>query len=70
MHVQPAGAGRDRHKVRLTLEEVLISALAVGAAFGVTGYLSNGVALGTLLGVGGFLVAFAIFDICRRHRRP
>jgi hypothetical protein len=56
--------------VRLTLEEALISALAIGVALGVTEYLFDGVALGILLGVGGFLVSFAIFDICMRARRP
>jgi hypothetical protein len=56
--------------VRLTQEEAFISALAIGVSLGVTEYLSDGVALGTLLGVAGFLVAFAIFEICVHARRP
>jgi len=54
--------------VRLTPQETLINALAVGVALGMTGYMDCGVPVGILAGVVGFLVAFAIFDICRRHR--
>jgi hypothetical protein len=53
--------------MRLTREEALISALAVGLALSGTGYLSAGVAIGTLLGVVGFLVAFAIFELLMRR---
>jgi hypothetical protein len=53
--------------VRLTHEEALISALAIGVALGVTKYESDGVALGTLLVVVGFLASFAIFELLKRR---
>jgi hypothetical protein len=48
----------------------LINALAVGVALGMTGYMDCGVPVGILVGVVGFLAAFAIFGICVRDRRP
>jgi hypothetical protein len=53
--------------VRLTHEEALISALAIGLALGVTEYLSHGAALGILVGVGSFLVAIAVFRLVMRR---
>jgi hypothetical protein len=52
--------------VHVTRLDALINSLAVGAAVGVTGYLSDGLVVGLLLGALGFLVAFAIFDLLTR----